>query len=397
MVTKNMQLPGRNILFVTVIGLLLVQLNFSVVDSPKEGPILPSSGSSNGNNLFDLALFLNQTAIPEHDEKVNTSSPCQEIETGNLTLLPKSNQTVPKWPRKIRAGDKAICNFKKTQVSFHFPHAMQQIYSCWSLWEANRELRPYIVGPPGHRGFANRSRPAFIEGMLNAMEGAFNITVVTTDELSPSELRHAVNPTPPTKPYHILRDDAWKWTNGILKHQKIARDYCTRSLRIGILNRNGTRAILNANHILSQALLLFGEVAQIDHMTFENKPFREQLAWFASHDIVLTGHGAQEVSIPFMPKCGVLLELFPVGYYVPRFFGSLSDSNHLRHYTIYEKYSSDPIGETKNMSKSLRQRNEARQQKFCPSTRTILSFLLTAARDVVSCCNNLGHEDSNTS
>lgn len=49
-------------------------------------------------------------------------------------------------------------------------------------------------------------------------------------------------------------------------------------------------------------------------MYFEGKTFVEQVSFMSSTDIVISPHGAQLISLPFMPSGGAVLELFPPHY-----------------------------------------------------------------------------------
>ncbi|GAX11238.1 hypothetical protein FisN_34Hu041 [Fistulifera solaris] len=315
---------------------------------------------------------------------------CLEIEPGNFDRRAKSNQSA--FPPKTSESERAICKFMNSSFTAHFPHAMEKIYSCWSFWEANSGKHPVIVGPPGYKGFVPSSTPQFVEEMLQAMHGAFNVTVTTTDQLNDTDVNSAVDPNYPRREFHIFRDDAWKWTEGILRHEKVERVGCKGPIRIGILNRSGSRSILNAEHIRDEVLRYWGSQVEMDVTTFDAKSFREQIAWFATHDIIFTGHGAQETGMPFMPKCGALIEIFPVGYYIPHYFGTLSDSCHVNHYTVYGNQSSDPHADTRTMSATYEQRGKLRATNFCPATGTILRYFLQVVSDWVSCCESENHD-----
>lgn len=159
-------------------------------------------------------------------------------------------------------------------------------------------------------------------------------------------------------------------------------------MRVGILNRHPGygRTVLNARDIMDELSRLFGDKVQVDEILFEDKIFQEQVDWFASHDIIFTGHGAQETGMPFMPKCGVLVEVFPSVYFVPDYFYSLSDATHVQHYMMNNDKSRDPIADTKKSSETLESQLAAKQSKLCPATRNALDSLLTAIRDWDSCC-----------
>ena len=106
---------------------------------------------------------------------------------------------------------------------------------------------------------------------------------------------------------------------------------------IGILNRSKRRSITNVVELQQALQNEFKDtpttVLPVEYM--ENKTFLQQLEYMNSVDILLTPHGAQLASIPFMPVCGGVLEYFPSGYYYPQFFGTLAAISGLEHATLY--------------------------------------------------------------
>ncbi|GAX21797.1 hypothetical protein FisN_31Lh088 [Fistulifera solaris] len=277
------------------------------------------------------------------------SSFCNETQPANLTLVEKTDQSIVGWPgQKKSNGDKTICKFDAREFTFHLPHAMQSIYGCWSLWEAHGG-HPVLVGPPDHVGFNEPFKDLFMIGMFKALTDYFNVTITTTDHVKKEDLDNAVHLEIwggewYGRPFFLRRDDSWKWTDTILINEHIDRNACQNVVRVGILNRHPGygRSILNSQEIMEELLRVFGDKLQVDEILFENKNFQEQIQWMASHDIVLTGHGAQETSLNFMPKCGVLLEVFPSSYYVPEYFSALSDTAHVRHYIMNSDRTRDP-------------------------------------------------------
>lgn len=329
--------------------------------------------------------------------EANSTSLCNETQPGLLTLFNKTDQSRVTWPgQRTDHGNTSICKFDARRFTYHLPHAMQSIYACWTLWEAQRGHR-IIAGPPNHKGFGLAVwNDRFLKGLLQVMSDDFNVTVTTTDQVNETELKQAVDLRIwggewYGSAFFMRRDDAWKWTERILRSERIERESCKDFVRIGILNRHPGygRSILNARHILDQLLHVFGEKVQVDEVLFEDKTFREQIDWFASQDIVLTSHGAQETGLPFMPKCSAIVEIFPSSYFVPEYFSSLSDSSHVRHYMMCNDKSRDPIADTKESSKTEKSLKEAKKTNLCPATSSILDDLLTAIRDWDSCCNTL--------
>ena len=187
----------------------------------------------------------------------------------------------------------------------------------------------------------------------------------------------------------MRRDDAWKWTEEMLRNEHIERSGCNGVVRVGVLNRHvyHGRAMVNARDIMDELFRVFGDKVQVDEIYFDDKTFQEQIGWFASHDIVLTAHGAQETGLPFMPKCSALLEVFPFDYYVPEFFSALSDSTHVQHFLLNNDRSRDPVAETKKSAEKFEDEHKAKLTALCPATQNMLDNLLTAIRQWDSCCS----------
>jgi Glycosyltransferase 61 len=116
--------------------------------------------------------------------------------------------------------------------------------------------------------------------------------------------------------------------------------------RITILNRISTRRIVNVDKLKSAIVGLLKKndtnttttTVRVEH--FEGRSFAEQVTIMANADIVVSPHGAQQLtSIPFMKSqpCGAVLELFfPTGYWFPHYFGSLAAASGVnQHVCIY--------------------------------------------------------------
>jgi hypothetical protein len=73
----------------------------------------------------------------------------------------------------------------------------------------------------------------------------------------------------------------------------------------------------NGNETTAAAIVTY--IPSLDNYTFE-----EQLELFASIDILVSPHGAQLTSIPFLRKNGTVIEIYPAFYHIPGYFGSLA-------------------------------------------------------------------------
>jgi Glycosyltransferase 61 len=83
-------------------------------------------------------------------------------------------------------------------------------------------------------------------------------------------------------------------------------------------------------------------------VSFDGWSFAEQVVFMNSVDVLISPHGAQLTSIPFLPNCASILELFPQGYHPPYYFGSLAVASGVTHsYTSltrgFQQYFQDEI------------------------------------------------------
>jgi hypothetical protein len=211
----------------------------------------------------------------------------------------------------------AICVFERNKLSLHFPHAMQQLYACVSFWlSAPQQKRPRvleIVPPPAgswleglrYRVYERRNRDnPFLASFYASLTASLGVTIVEADAASANAVR--VRPMV----------DAWKDGYQLLpaptahmrqafwdERQLSTMPVCAVPIRIGILNRQKNRSILNIES-LRQAVQQHTGQQEIAVVYFEDKSFDEQLAFLSQTDILISPHGAQLTGIPFMPTCG---------------------------------------------------------------------------------------------
>jgi hypothetical protein len=357
--------------------------------------------------LFLLVIQLSMFFLWDHEKEAGSVAPtCQEIVPGELFLRERTNQSaISEVKSRPMNPEKSICFWDSSWLLHqHLPHAMQWIYRCWTIWEKYPGDKVLLKNPDDWKVTVARyltkifnpySKGDFINGMLSAMEEAFNVKIILSNEISEYDRQYAIDATTEQcgGNHCMRRQDAWKWTEGILRHENLHEERigCKGPVRIGILNRapdNG-RSILNAKRIMDTLRHEYGPNVRVDEITMDGKSFREQIGWFASHDIIFTGHGAQETSLPFMARCGVVMEIFPFGYYVPHKFGSLADSTHVRHYSMYDNNMTDPIADTLAKIDRYADRVKVRAENFCPAAASILQYISTAVRDWELCCKDV--------
>jgi hypothetical protein len=165
---------------------------------------------------------------------------------------------------------------------------------------------------------------------------------------------------------------------------------------IRILNRRPDHGRTLQN--IPQLIEALSEQLQV-HVTvldsFEGKSFEEQVEYMASTDILLSPHGAQLTSIPFLPACASVTEFFPVGYYCPEFFGSLAaasggtvygtdSTGSIEYHSLYT--GKDRVNETKTWMKDEQSRTVARLFPVCPNVNVVVEHVRQRIQAWQQCC-----------
>ena len=103
--------------------------------------------------------------------------------------------------------------------------------------------------------------------------------------------------------------------SSVIKHHKV----CT--LNMTIVNRKGTRELLNVNEIVDELqeriirLHDYGIKAHVNVSVvyFENTTFAQQRAALEHANVALFAHGAAEANMMWMRENSTMLEVFPFG------------------------------------------------------------------------------------
>ena len=135
--------------------------------------------------------------------------------------------------------------------------------------------------------------------------------------------------------------------------------------------------------------------AIIPVVTFQGASFEDQIAFFASIDILISPHGAQLTGLPFLPPpCSALLEIFPDRYYYQQFFGSLAEAAGVRQYTLYmggvaaenETTTAAHVFDRDIVHGPRSHRRTAKRANLCPPLDAIHDAVRTMAEDWWACC-----------
>ncbi|CAJ1960814.1 unnamed protein product [Cylindrotheca closterium] len=156
--------------------------------------------------------------------------------------------------------------------------------------------------------------------------------------------------------------------------------------RIGILNRriSAGRSIINADLLARTPVVQdFSHNNSVSVQYFEGLDFVEQVSFFRSIDILVASHGAQLTGVAFMnARCSHLVELFPKGYAIPDFFGSLAINSGKKYSYLY--MSENSFGTEQSVS--FADRRQARSVNLCPSPSMMASILGELSDSWRTCC-----------
>lgn len=211
-----------------------------------------------------------------------------------------------------------VCEFNSLLTSAtHFPHAMQQLYGCFSYWQAYPNNKPVLL--LSNKLQRTLRKNPFVGGILHAFEAQLHVEVTDKESFVQHINSSAIGPQGITVSGGYILKDAKRLNEMVRKDLSLPDDNTTScdhaKPRIGILNRRKSvgRSIINAEIISglsSIKSLSQNEGVHVEY--FEGLDFDEQVQFFRSIDILISPHGAQLTGVALMDApCTHLLELFP--------------------------------------------------------------------------------------
>jgi len=209
----------------------------------------------------------------------------------------------------------------------HFVHAMQFYLAALA---ASRRSRDKVLIPGRHHS-------PYIRSFLLAVRGipGVHIADISFHEISKHPHRYDLK-------YVRAKEKLSTWDGFNAETTRLIRDHILgpsmpRSVgfgRVGIVNRTFNRATGAKSEYMSNRILLNAEDLksrvidqlnlQVDLVNFDDKTFQYQARFFREHDIIISPHGAQLASIPFMGDNGLVIEISSKEYYVDYYFRDLA-------------------------------------------------------------------------
>eukprot|EP00668_Euglena_longa_P005155 GGOE01006057.1.p1 GENE.GGOE01006057.1~~GGOE01006057.1.p1 ORF type:complete len:381 (+),score=103.49 GGOE01006057.1:44-1186(+) len=231
----------------------------------------------------------------------------------------------------------------------HWPHTTDLVYNCWYFFEKHPNAKKVMFSPI----------PNLAESLMEKMN-VLNISVLR--EMPPPACTNDVvfqrrssgrsgwhNDEPGSN--FISVESASTLRRHLLRHLRSRglRPRFSRAvhngaphhapqeqIKIGILNRRGSRRLLNpelvfeafANHTRRI------EIHTLDDM-MDLPTFESQCLWMNEMDIIISPHGAQLTNLVCALPCTVVVEAFSPQYFIPGFFNPFSAALRLETFGVY--------------------------------------------------------------
>ena len=232
-------------------------------------------------------------------------------------------------------ADTVVCKL----TSHHFPvksishpaHFFQAITPCWSAFMAFPTARRKIASD----NLITRAQ-MWASSWATELLGAMNAEVIGPSllmGLTRGSCDRIVVMSPPLAgsgwrvdnhynlPF-VRKSDAVSFRDLMIKGRVKETAYNKPVLRLGILNRGGSRELVHTDRLIGSirenknyACIEVAETHNLGKMSPQ-----EQARWVFSKDVIISPHGQQLISLAFMNTCAVVLEIYPRNYLIPGFF-----------------------------------------------------------------------------
>lgn len=246
-----------------------------------------------------------------------TPGPNQPME--RVHLFPNYANASSYWTHPS-SNKEVVCEFNKDrQSAMHFPHAMQQLYGCFSLWQEYPDNRPVLLLSAQVEKKLKRNQ--FLKGIFQIFQSQLKVDVLAKKAYLEQTRDNGELPTLQTldvKGGYILQY-AKKLNDLATKEFQLEENDAHRCVRnkprIGIVNRrvSAGRSIVNAELLAATSSITnFSHNNSVLVEYFEGLDFLEQITFFRSIDMLIASHGAQLTGLAFMnAPCSHVVELFP--------------------------------------------------------------------------------------
>lgn len=357
-----------------------------------------SSSSCRKRRTIDITNYRNYSISNDLQDLIRLPQP--EVLLPNNPAFTATSQSICAFPSANSRRRHPILGSYYTWVEYyyeHFPHFMEYLYPCWSYWMArNSSQSEKILVLPANwatdRKRILRQSP-YIQGILHVLEH-HDIRVVS--DRGNGSTFSSLAAVPIAVGCRLARiEDANSFRQVVMDSLGLPRrqQHCLphHRPRIGILDRSTTRRLSNMHEIQKALQRWQGTHSNSTSPPptiayFEHKSFYDQMEWLSQHvDILVAPHGAGLTSIPLLPPCAGLVEIFPTGYDYRHFFGPLATTSLQRRHRVLYNGIGDFGNETKYAMQTASRRRKARSVPLCPDTDMVVQSVQELAEEWRQC------------
>ena len=261
----------------------------------------------------------------------------------NPTMLTYSFHTTARHrcASSMEAPSTSVCAFRLIGDYLNIGHSSQILFRCWSWFLTQpvgaRRVLLQLERPWGFRQpLLSKGWQADLVRALNATYVANYTGVAKHRNLSvPLDALYSTCYTLWQTPYKQIlafpgyseawfanQDDAGRLVNAVLSGTQAGAPPTAppaTATRIGILNRRQNRTRTWSQAAAFTQLARNEKQLVVDEWRMEGLSLAEQVRSMRSFDLIIAPHGAQNVNFAFVRPCTVVLELFPVAYFLPMY------------------------------------------------------------------------------
>lgn len=248
-------------------------------------------------------------------------------------------------------------------VCDQFVHIMEYFYYASDII-VNTKSFVILIEPPGNW----HSR--YVTDYIKMMYEKFDNFIFTTEFKFNNELfinQYDINLLDKIKPYLFdhnkykiidkykiykdenfieKKDEYYNWfpnqNSNLIRDLFIKEKINKDEIKIGLVNREhkSGRFLENYKELCGKIYEKFG--IQVCVTYFEDKTFEEQINFFNKHDIIISPHGAQLCSIPFLEDEGLIIECVHEEWHPYYYFSGLTYTSNKYHAVICDDHSVFP-------------------------------------------------------
>lgn len=249
----------------------------------------------------------------------------------------------------------------------HFVHYMQYLF--WAVDKVinKKDTQTIIVEP------TNKSISIYCNSFKKKIKEKLNIDFVDNYISNNNEKEYkylwatpgGAEQTDKCGKFIFLNNETKQWiyfnwfpNNNSKKIKNLFLDNNTNSnvINIGLVNRKHNRVLVNFQELINNIKKKFN--LNVDVTYFEDKSFDYQINFFNQHKIIISPHGAQLCSIPFLQDEGLIIECVHEEWHPYDYFPGLSNTSNKYHAMICDNHSFFPLKSSekyidKNQGESL--------------------------------------------